>query len=242
MKWLTGSVIAAGVLAAAAAAHAQVLQPYRIGVSPYVSASDVNGPYAAIPQDMTPGYGPPRYAPPVLPPQEIYAIVRESGFSPLGAPQQRGFVYTISVIDAGGEDGRLVIDARSGRIVRFMPAFRMGDRLNSDVSASYGPPGPLPGVPEMGRGPRPPDYLPRVAAPMQQAPLQQAPVRQAPVRQAPVKQAPVKQAVVQPRTAQPDTARAATDQVRVIPLTAAPAAASAATAPTQAIPPVQGLE
>jgi hypothetical protein len=28
----------------------------------------------------------------LLPPQEVYTIVRESGFSPLGIPQQRGFV------------------------------------------------------------------------------------------------------------------------------------------------------
>lgn len=246
MKWLTGSVIAAGVLAAAAAAHAQVLSPYRIGISPYVAASDVYGPYAAIPQDVTPNYGPSRYAPPVLLPQDIYAIIRESGFSPLGAPQQRGFVYTISVIDAGGEDGRLVIDARSGRIVRFMPAFRMGDRLNSDISASYGPPGPLPGVTEMGRGPRPPEYVPRVVSrtpqALPQAPLPQAAVPRvaAPVPQAPVRQAPIKQAVVQPKPAQPNTVRAAPDQVRVIPLTAAPAAT--AVEPTQAMPPVQSLE
>ena len=66
------------------------------------------------------------YGPALLPPQEVYTVLRENGFSPLGVPQQRGFVYTIAVIDRGGEDGRLVIDARNGRIVRFMPAYRMG--------------------------------------------------------------------------------------------------------------------
>ncbi len=39
----------------------------------------------------------------LLPPQEVYTVVRESGFSPLGMPRQRGFVYTIAVIDRGGE-------------------------------------------------------------------------------------------------------------------------------------------
>ena len=218
-------------------------------MSHYVAASDVYGSYAAIPQGMTPNDGPSRYAPPVLPPQEIYAIVRESGFSPLGAPQQRGFVYTMSVIDAGGEDGRLVIDARSGRIVRFMPAFRMGDRLNSDISASYGPPGPLPDVTDMGRGSRLPEYVPRVASrtpTVPQAalppatPRVAAPVQQPPAQQAPVRQAPIKQAVVQPKAAQPNTVRAAPDQVRVIPLTQAPA--TTAVEPTQAMPPVQSLE
>ena len=51
-----------------------------------------------------------------------HRIIREAGFSPLGIPRQRGFIYTIAVIDRGGEDGRLVIDARSGRILRFVPA------------------------------------------------------------------------------------------------------------------------
>ncbi len=64
----------------------------------------------------------PRYGPILLSPPEVYTIVRESGFLPLGIPRQRGFVYTISVIDRGGDDGRLVIDARTGRIIRFMPA------------------------------------------------------------------------------------------------------------------------
>ena len=85
----------------------------------------------------------PRYGPSLLPPQEVYTVVRESGFSPLGIPQQRGLVYTISVIDSGGDDGRLVIDARTGRIIRFMPAYRMGDNFNEDLTATYGPVGPL---------------------------------------------------------------------------------------------------
>ena len=56
--------------------------------------------------------------------------MRENGFSPLGVPQQRGLFYTIAVIDRRGDDGRLVIDARNGRIVRFMPAYRMGDNFD----------------------------------------------------------------------------------------------------------------
>jgi hypothetical protein len=71
-----------------------------------------------------PDYG---YAPAFLPIQEVYAIIRDNGFSPLGQPRQRGYTYVISVLDREGEDGRLVIDARSGRIVRFVPAFQSGD-------------------------------------------------------------------------------------------------------------------
>ena len=53
------------------------------------------------------------YAPALLPPNEVFAILRSNGFSPLGAPRQRGNVYVIAVLDRDGEDGRLLIDARS---------------------------------------------------------------------------------------------------------------------------------
>src|SRR5215212_4902792 len=111
MKLFTGWVMSAGLVLATAAANAQVLAPY-----------DIDGPS-------------------LLPPQEVYTVVRESGFSPLGAPQQRGVVYTIAVIDRGGEDGRLVIDARTGRIIRFLPAYRMGDNFNEALATTYGPVG-----------------------------------------------------------------------------------------------------
>jgi hypothetical protein len=72
-----------------------------------------------------PEYG---YAPAFLPVHEVYAIIRDNGFSPLGAPRQRGATYVISVLDRDGEDGRLLIDARSGRIIRFVPAFQGGEQ------------------------------------------------------------------------------------------------------------------
>ena len=67
-------------------------------------------------------------------------MLRDNGFSPLGIPRLRGFVYTIAVIDRGGEDGRLIIDARNGRIIRFLPAYRMGgDNYYEEQSALRGP-------------------------------------------------------------------------------------------------------
>ena len=87
----------------------------------------------------------------LLPPQEVYTVLRDGGFSPLGAPQQRGFVYTIAVIDRRGEDGRLVIDARNGQILRFVPAYRMGDNFGEEPPAAYGPAGPRAGQPGAGR-------------------------------------------------------------------------------------------
>jgi hypothetical protein len=162
MKLLMGWAAAAGLIFAAAAANAQVLAPYELERSPVTKVSDVGapGPYAAMPPEA------PAYGPRLLPPMEVTAIVRESGFSPLGIPQQRGLVYTISVIDRGGDDGRLVIDARSGRIIRFMPATRMGDNFNDDLNAAYGPVGPLPPPVNSNyrRVPRPPLPVPHVAS------------------------------------------------------------------------------
>src|SRR5260370_12405147 len=87
---------------------------------------------------------------------------REKGFWPVGIPRRRGSVYTISVIDRGGDDGRLVIDARTGRIIRFMPAYRMRDRFNEDLN--YGPVGPPPPVGDVRGALRPPASVPRVAS------------------------------------------------------------------------------
>ena len=120
MKLFTGS-LAAGLALLAGAAQAQA--PGR-----YTAASDFDAPYAVAPHAVPgPQYGAgPRYGygpgPGLLPSIEVYAVLRDNGFSPLGIPRLRGFVYTIAVIDRGGEDGRLVIDARNGRIIRFLPS------------------------------------------------------------------------------------------------------------------------
>src|SRR6187431_2311828 len=127
MKLFTGCIIAAGLVVAAGAANAQV------GHSPVRIVSDIGGPYAAMPPEVAvPGYGPR-----LLPPHEVYTVLRESGFSPLGIPRRRGLVYVISVIDRGGDDGRLVIDARTGRILRFLPASPMGDNFDDALTTTY---------------------------------------------------------------------------------------------------------
>src|ERR1700688_5176980 len=137
MKLFTGWVISAGLVLTAATAHAQGAAPTGTGGS-YTAVSDVDGPYAAVPPEApVRGYG---YGPTLLPPREVYTVVRENGFSPLGIPRQRGLIYVISVIDRGGDDGRLVIDARNGRIIRFMPAYRMGNNFYEGYDP-YGAPG-----------------------------------------------------------------------------------------------------
>jgi hypothetical protein len=161
MKLYTGWVAVAGLALGAASAQAQLLTPAQFGGPAYVRVSDFDGPYAAMPPHVPP---PPRYGrvPSLLPPMEVYTVLRENGYLPLGAPEQRGFVYTISVIDRDGEDGRLVIDARNGQIVNFMPAYRMGDNYDNEMSSAYGPAGPMP-PPIRAHVPRPPAPIPHVA-------------------------------------------------------------------------------
>jgi hypothetical protein len=236
MKLFTGW-IAAGLVLTAAAANAQVSVPYRVGAASIFGVSDVEGPYAAMPSDVPS----PRYGPMLLPPREVYAIVRDSGFSPLGIPQQRGFVYTISVIDHGGDDGRLVIDARTGRIIRFMPAYRMDDNLNADLTATYGAVGPLP-IGHVRGPPRPPRSIPNVASRMPVAvpmpkptPAHGGETRQLPAE--PVAEPAQRSAGVQAKQSDPQT----TGQIAT-PVTIAAKPAAPAIRPTEQMPEVQGLE
>jgi hypothetical protein len=225
MKLFTGWVISAGLIFTAVAANAQGLTPYEINAPRYTTASDVVGPYAAaVPEAPGPGYGPT-----LMPVQEVYTVVRESGFSPLGIPRQRGLVYTISVIDRGGDDGRLVIDARTGRILRFVPAYRMGANFEEEMTVGYGPVGPLPPVASVRGPPRPPASVPRVAS-----------------------RAPLPKASPQARSAPEPAQQSATVQAKpaeMRPATPAPAPAIVEAKPavpqiqpTQDMPKVQGLD
>jgi hypothetical protein len=157
MKRLMGCAILTGLMAAAPAAFAQVSAPRQSGEPAYTAVSDFDGPYAAMPEPVLV----PRYGPTLLPPREVYTVVRENGFSALGPPRQRGLVYMIPVVDRDGEDGRLLIDARTGRIVSFMPAYRMGGRLNEAVTP-YGPVDAPVG--SVRSGPRPPAPIPHVSS------------------------------------------------------------------------------
>jgi hypothetical protein len=253
MKFFTGWFLAAGLTLATAAAQAQILAPYEAGRSPYYSVSDVNGPmggpYAPPPQYPGPRYG---QGPMLLPPTEVYTVVRESGFSPLGIPQQRGLVYTISVIDRGGDDGRLIIDARTGRIIRFIPAHRIGEQFNDDLTMNYGPPGPLP--PTQVRGaPRPPKSIPHVASRTTVSVPKASPLAAAkqatiepttkPVATEPApKPAAAAEPVQQSAAAQPKSAEAQTPPPAVVTTGAAQAKPVSQIAPTQDMPKVQGLE
>ncbi|QWG17718.1 hypothetical protein KMZ68_22610 [Bradyrhizobium sediminis] len=242
MKLFTGWVVSAGLVVAATAAQAQVLPPYGVGNSPYRAVSDVGGPYAAMPPEAR---VPPGYGPRLLPPEEVYTVLRESGFSPLGIPRQRGFVYTISVIDRGGDDGRLVIDARTGRILRFLPANRMGDNFDEALTDSYGPLGPPPLVTG---APRPPRAIPRVASRTPAVPIPKAsphagqakPGAEAkPLAAKPATPPAQQSAAAQTRPAEPPTTGQAAAPAAAPPVEAKPAPQIL---PTQDMPQAQGLE
>jgi len=157
MKLFTGWILSAGLMAVAGAANAQVSGPTDVGSSPYVAASDVDGPYAAMPPEAEG----PRYGPMLLPAPEVYTVVRENGFSPLGIPRLQGLYYTITVIDRRGNNGRMVIDARNGQVVRFTPAGRIGDNYsyNGGPRIIYGQP-PLPQSDNLRGVPQPPAPVP----------------------------------------------------------------------------------
>jgi hypothetical protein len=244
MKLFSGWMISAGLVLSAAAAHAQVLPPHPIGGPHAAVVSDFEGPpYGAMPQDAPPprpgyGYG---YGPNLLPMEEVYAVVRENGFSPLGIPRQRGLVYTIAVVDRGGDDGRLVIDARNGQILRFMPAGRLGFfNPGEDSGGAYGPAGaygsvgPLPPVSAVRGPPRPPGNIPHVASrtpvPKAAPPRAGDMMPEAAVRPAPPP--PQQSAAMQAKPATPPT-----ETTGSVPAKPAPQIL-----PTQPMPQAQGLD
>jgi hypothetical protein len=236
MKLFTTWVVSAGLVLAATAADAQVLTPRGAGSAGYAAVSDVDGPYAAVPEGApVPGYGPT-----LLPAPEVYTVLRENGFSPLGAPQLRGVVYTIAVIDRRGDDGRLVINARNGRIIRFMPGYRRGGNLNDDLSMTDGPAGSLPPVSQVRGVPRPPLSIPRVASRTPSVPMPKASPRAA--EPAPLAAQPAPEPVQRSAATQPKPA----DAQAAVPAAAAPAAVEAKPAPqiqpTQPMPKAQGLD
>jgi hypothetical protein len=245
MKLFTGS-LAAGLVLLAGSAQAQVPGSYEGGRSPYRAASDFDAPYAVAPSavpgprnvpgpDYAPGpqygYGP---GPGLLPSTEVYSVLRDNGFLPLGIPRLRGFVYTIAVIDRGGEDGRLVIDARNGRIIRFVPAYRMGDNYYEDQSALRAPAtAPVP----QAHAPAQVEAAPRPSKPASQVASRTVPMPKAsPIAAKPAAaRAPVQQAAAP--APKPTEVQAATVTTGSVPAKPAPQIA-----PTKDMPTVQGLE
>ncbi len=256
MKYSTGWVLATGLVLAATGAHAQIVARSEAGRPLYRPVSDVSGPYvgepyaAMPPEPARPGDG---YGPALLPSIEVYTVVREAGLSPLGIPHLRGFVYTIAVIDRSGNDGRLIIDARTGRIIRLVSAHGIGDNFNDDPAVIYGSPGTLPPMTNVRGVPRPPRAIPHVASrtvPVPKAsPLASKPATEPAVAKPAPEQA-QQQTPAQPQTPLPQQTAATTPkpaEAQTPPPAAATSGAAQAKpepqiAPTQDMPVVQGLD
>jgi hypothetical protein len=277
MKAFRGLAITAGLVFASAAANAQSAAPQQAGPARYQAASDIEGPYAdAPPLPRAPAYGPPAaygpppayragpaeygpaYGAPLLPPTEVYAVLRENGFSPLGVPRLRGLFYSVAAIDRRGGDGRLVIDARDGRIVRFVPAEHLGGYGGGygdgyyvgapRPSYGYGPIEPMTRLDgtRLDGTPRPPAAVPKIASRMpQEVPMPKPAPAKLTDRLTDVKPLADKLTPAAPAPIQQSAAVQA-KPVDTPPAAAAPVAAEAKPAPviqsTQPMPKVQGLE
>ena len=138
-----GTVMAAGIATVPARAQViQIVQAKIIQVADVLRSDD--GAY-----DRGAYVGPPEPVPMgddtvILAPDEIPGILRQQGFSQLGPVFRRGWVYTVAVLNQNGDDGRLIVDARTGEPIRFVPAMRMDSRLRDELDRMYGPPGPPP--------------------------------------------------------------------------------------------------
>ena len=248
MKLLAGCVVSAGLVFASFSANAQLLSPQMLGAygaaqSRYQTVSDFEEPYGGVPPALPPygaappygappAYGPPGaygYEPALMPPREVYAVLRDNGFLPLGIPHRAGYAYEIAAMDPAGEDGRLLIDGRNGRILRFVPASPWGGPHASQLTGPYGAHAALP-PPTTVRGLRPPAPIPNITS----RDLARRDAGRAVPLPAPK---PAETAAVQPRP-QPQISAAA-------PQPAAPtveAKPQPVVKPTQDMPPVQGLD
>jgi hypothetical protein len=241
MKLLAGCIVSSGLLLAAWSAHAQALAD---GAGRLRAVSDFEEPYGEVPP-APPPYVPPPYAPPpygyapaLMPPHEVYAVLRDNGFLPLGIPRRLGSVYEIAARGPDGEDGRLIIDGRTGRIVRFTPAYWGGRRDDSDLRAPYDAQDALP-QPTAVRGvPRPPALIPHVAshAMPRPAPKRAAAAQSAEPAQQSTRKPADAPAQVQARatTPAPGTTGRAVEVKPPVPVSVI--------RPTEAMPPMQGLE
>lgn len=229
----TALIVTAIMLAGGGAAFAQALPPMNGPPGAYAYYYD-----RPMPPPPPSQYGPGPYDP-AIPSYEVVTILRSGGFRPLGGPSRRGRFYVVSAIHPNGDDGRVVIDAYSGRIVRFTPASSVirASRNNSMVLVYQGPTFPPP-MSSMRGIPRPPSAVPHLASRSpSSAPLVTPKPRPAAAPQKPeTAQAPPVPAPVESKPA------AASPPLVTKPPETAAAPAKPVVQPTQPLPPVQTME
>lgn len=202
------------------------------GPSPYAARDDVvvgRGPYAAVPpSDM--------YGEEIIPPFLAVRIVRSNGYRPLDRPVRRGLVYSVAVISPQGQEGRAMLDAHTGRLMRFVPV-----GYGEDPAIGHGPPGPPPRM-STRSGPRPPANVPHVAT--RTSPVAAPAPTASPPSAATPDARPADAAAPQPAAAQQQVA-ASPSKPSADAVAAKPAPAPkppVVLQPTQPLPPVQDFE
>lgn len=226
----TALVATAMVLAGASALNAQPLPPTD-GPPAHSNTRAYYGGRVAAPPPYV--YAPEDQA---MPSYEVAAILRSRGFLPLSGPVRRGGFYVVSAVHPNGGDGRVVIDAYTGRVVRFVPAEVIRASRNDEMVLVYqGPTFPPPATAARGV-PRPPAPIPRVASRMPpSAPLMtpkprpQAAPQKPDTAQAPPVPAPVE---TKPAAASPPLVPKPVEKAPLAPIVQ----------PTQPLPPVQTME
>ncbi|HEX7883531.1 MAG TPA: hypothetical protein VF499_12420 [Afipia sp.] len=223
--------------------------PQRAYADSYRPGPYGSGSHAAIPSARYQRSAP--VARPMLPPEQVVTVLRSSGYSPLSRVTQRGWIYTVAALDRNGDDGRLIIDARTGQIIRFIPA----QAVDEQIMADYGPPGPPPAtyagyenrrgsLLDLRNAPRPPVSVPKTAR------------RPVPKAVGQIAQPSPSGSTVTPPASAQQAAAPSTDASAVKPVAetrpaattvgaagpSAPAASTLKLWPTQAMPDVQSME
>lgn len=131
MTWMSlGRIAPMAMLIVASPAMAQTLaqQPPPNTVR--------NGAYASAVSDIDDA---------AVPPREAVRMLRSTGYTVLTRPRPAGPVlYSIAVVTPRGEDGRIYMDIRDGRLVRFVPGYALTPRTDEDIELAYSPPSPPP--------------------------------------------------------------------------------------------------
>ena len=257
MRLLAGWAVGCCAVLAATAACAQ-------GAGPYYGSPYADGPYPPPYGAMLPPGALGRGDVPILPSREVYEVLRETGFAPTGVPHLRGFTYVVMAVNRRGDDGRVVIDARSGQVISFTPAYRLGDDYEEGINdggprGPYGPngprgavpPSPPPPMPTTSNAPRPPAAVPRVATrvvpqpvprPAAVAPQVAARPEAAPPAPAQQSAAPMPKPAPVTAAAAPPPAAPTVGQAKSAPQILSPQVVSPQVLPTQPMPEAQGLE
>jgi hypothetical protein len=87
----------------------------------------------ALAQYRAPPYGA------VLPPYEVVTIIHSMGFEPVGRPVLRGPVYAIQALDDVSIPVRVIVDARSGNVVRVTESQPQTAYVGVAPDARFGP-------------------------------------------------------------------------------------------------------